>query len=90
MNDLVTLGETACRRFAERPLFGEKRDGRWLWTSYGELGRQIDEVRGGLAARGVARGDVVAIVSPNRVAWAVAAFASFGLGAVFVDRKSVV
>jgi long-chain acyl-CoA synthetase len=84
MQDLVTLGEDACRRFADRPLFGEKDGGEWRWTSYGALQQQIDEVRGGLAALGIGRGDVVAIVSPNRVAWAVAAYATFGLGAVFV------
>ncbi|KAB2896700.1 MAG: long-chain fatty acid--CoA ligase [Kofleriaceae bacterium] len=82
--DLVTLGEASCRHFAERPLFGEKRDGAWRWTTYGELQEQIDDLRGGLAALGVGPGDVIAIIAANRVAWAVAAYATYGLGAIFV------
>src|SRR5690606_32681547 len=44
----------------------------------------VEELRGGLAALGVGRGDRVGIVADNRVEWAAAAFATYGLGAVFV------
>ncbi|MBU9764396.1 4-coumarate--CoA ligase family protein [Mycobacterium sp. TNTM28] len=41
-------------------------------TSYGELVRRIDAFAGGLAARGVGVGDVVALLSPNSSGFAVA------------------
>jgi long-chain acyl-CoA synthetase len=81
---LVELGEVSCRRFADRPLFGTKRHGRWEWTSYAQFHRLVDALRGGLSSLGVEQGDRVAIVSNNRVEWAVAAYATYGLGAIFV------
>ena len=81
---LVQLAETSFRKYATRPLYGERRDGAWSWLTYAEVGILVDEVRAGLAALGVHAGDRVAIVSRNSIAWAVAAYASYGLGAVFV------
>ncbi len=81
---LVEMAEDRFQRFADRPLFGERRDGRWSWTTYAEVGRFVDELRGGLAALGVGSGDRVAIVSRNSIAWAAAAYATYGLGATFV------
>src|SRR5690606_15343564 len=56
----------------------------WRWISYAELGKLVDHARAGLAALGVGNGDRVGIVADNRVEWAVLAFATYGLGAVFV------
>jgi long-chain acyl-CoA synthetase len=82
--DLVELQEDSCRRFAERPLFGERGDAGWLWTTYAEFAALVDAARAGLAALGVGKGDRVAIVSRNRLEWAAAAYATYGLGATFV------
>jgi long-chain acyl-CoA synthetase len=82
--NLVELCERSCREFAGRELFGVKRDTGWRWLTYREFGEQVDAFRGGLASLGVGRGDVVAIVANNRVEWAVACYASYGLGAAFV------
>ena len=82
--DLVTLFEDAVERHRERPLFGEKRKGQWTWTTYGAFGEQVDHARAGLAELGVKKGDRVAIVSGNCVPWAAGAYASFGLGAIWV------
>lgn len=81
---LVQIAETSFRKYATRPLYGERRDGTWSWLTYAEVAKLVEEVRGGLAAIGVHAGDRVAIVSRNSVTWAVAAYASYGLGAVFV------
>ena len=81
---LVQIAETSFRKYATRPLYGERRDGTWSWLTYAEVANLVEEVRGGLAAIGVHAGDRVAIVSRNSVTWAVAAYASYGLGAVFV------
>ena len=81
---LVDIYETSIKSFGHRELFGTKRGGRWEWTSYAEFGKKVDAFRGGLASLGVAKGDAVAIIANNRVEWAVAAYATYGLGALFV------
>jgi long-chain acyl-CoA synthetase len=82
--NLVELVARSCAQFAARPVFGTKRDGGWVWTSYRELQQQIDRCRAGLHARGVRAGDMVAIVSDNSLEWAVACYATYGLQAAFV------
>jgi long-chain acyl-CoA synthetase len=81
---LVDVYDHALSTHAGQPLFGTKMGTGWAWVTYGEFGRLVDSFRGGLAALGVVRGDRVAIISNNRVPWAVAAYACYGLGAVFV------
>jgi long-chain acyl-CoA synthetase len=81
---LVELLGQAVERHGERDLFGTKKDGRWVWTTYREFGSQVDAFRAGLSSLGVQRGDNVAIIANNRVEWAVAAYACYGLGAAFV------
>ena len=82
--NLVELYERSCAKYADRPLYGTKRDGEWRWTSYAELLALVDRCRAGLASLGVGKGDRVAIISNNRVEWAVAAYATYGLEAAFV------
>jgi len=81
---LVEIYEHATRSYASRELFGTKKGGRWVWTTYGEFASLVERLRGGLTKLGIRRGDAVAIVSNNRVEWAVAAYACYGLGASFV------
>lgn len=52
--------------------------------TYAELAEQIDAVRAGLAMLGVKRGDRVAVISRNRVEWAIGCYATVGLGAAYV------
>jgi long-chain acyl-CoA synthetase len=83
--NLVGLLESARRRFAERPAFGTRDGpGRWHWTSYAQLGEQVDRFRSALAQAGVGPGDRVAIVADNCVPWAVACYAAYGRRASFV------
>lgn len=84
LRNLVELISRSCERFADRPVFGTKHDGRWAWTSYRQFGELIARCRAGLHGLGVGRGDVVAIVADNSVEWAVAAYATYGLEAAFV------
>jgi long-chain acyl-CoA synthetase len=81
---LVELLDRAVQTYGGRDLFGTKKDGRWTWTTYGEFGSLVDRFRAGLASLGVQRGDNVAIIANNRVEWAVAAYACYGLGAGYV------
>jgi long-chain acyl-CoA synthetase len=81
---LCDIFEDAVAQHGAREIFGTKVGGEWRFTTYGEFGKLVDRLRGGLASLGVVRGDRVAIVSNNRVEWAVTAFACYTLGAVFV------
>jgi len=80
---LVDVQTRACAQFADRDLFGSKRDGQWQWITYRDFGRRVDDARAGLAALGVGRGDCVAMIAANRVEWAVCAYAAYGLGGLF-------
>ena len=52
--------------------------------TYAELFAEVDLVARGLVARGIARGDRVAIWSPNRVEWMVLQYATASIGAILV------
>jgi len=81
---LCDIFEDAVTQHGSRELFGTKSGGEWRFTTYAEFGVLVDRMRGGLSSIGVERGDRVAMVSNNRVEWAVTAFACYTLGAVFV------
>jgi long-chain acyl-CoA synthetase len=84
-DNLVELFENAVANFTDKDLFGTKQaDGAYAWVTYGEVGRRVDNLRAGLKALGIGQGDAVGIIANNRTEWAIAAFASFGLGARFV------
>jgi long-chain acyl-CoA synthetase len=83
-SNLVDLCSKSCAKYASRELFGTKKDGAWRWITYGQFATMVDELRAGLAARGVGRGDRVGCVANNRVEWAASAYATYGLGAQFV------
>ena len=82
--NLVDMFEKSTKKFADRPLFGVKRAGAYSWSTYRQLAKEVDELRGGLAALGVGQGDRVAVISDNRPEWAAGAYATYGLGAQYV------
>ncbi|HUU02761.1 MAG TPA: long-chain fatty acid--CoA ligase [Myxococcota bacterium] len=84
--NLVEVFEEATKKFADLELFGTKDvgSGEYRWVTYRQVAERVDKLRGGLAGLGVGPGDGVAIISNNRVEWAVAAYASYGRGARFV------
>jgi len=81
---LVELWEQSSERHGPRELFGSKTNGAWHWITYADFKREVDALRSGLAALGVSQGDRIALIAGNRVEWAAAAYATFGLGATFV------
>jgi long-chain acyl-CoA synthetase len=84
-DNLVEMMEASIQRNSQRPLFGTPDShGNYSWMTYGEVGTRIDALRAGLAQLGIAAGDAVGVIANNRVEWAVAAFAAFGLGARFI------
>ncbi|MCP3956587.1 MAG: long-chain fatty acid--CoA ligase, partial [bacterium] len=82
-SDLVDVLERSVADYAQLNLFGTKVEDQWQWITYGDFGKRVDAFRGGLASLGITQGDTVAIISSNRVEWAIAAYAAYGLGARF-------
>ncbi|MDQ5985223.1 MAG: Long-chain acyl-CoA synthetase [Syntrophus sp. SKADARSKE-3] len=84
-DNLVEMFEESIKKYPERTCLGTKnRQGEYEWVTYREIGRRIDNLRGGLASLGVKRGDAVGIISNNSVDWAVGHYATAGLGAFYV------
>jgi long-chain acyl-CoA synthetase len=83
-SDLVSMWARITTRYAERPLFGEKRGSEWVWKTYAEVAEQVDAFRAALATLGVGAGDRVALISDNRLEWAITVHATLGLGAAYV------
>ena len=81
---LVDIFHASVKKYARNELFGVKKGAVWQWSTYEQFGKDVDKLRGGLAALGFTRGDKIAIVSNNRPEWAIAAYACFGLGVAFV------
>lgn len=81
---LVELWEQSCEEHGPREVFGTKLADGWKWITYAEFKVEVDQLRAGLAALGVGPGDRVALIAGNRVEWAAAAYATFGLSATFV------
>jgi len=87
--NLVELFEQACNKFGASELFGTKKNGRWEWLTFGQFKAEVDKCRGGLVGLGVGAGDAVAIIANNRVEWAVFAYATYSLGAIYVPMYEV-
>ncbi len=83
--NLVDLFEWSVARNGPNKLFGTKNEsGDYKWVTYNEVSRRVDDLRAGLAAEGIGKGDCVGLIANNRTEWAIAAFATFGLGARFI------
>ena len=78
---LAEVVDEAGRRFGERPAL--VTPGGWD-VSYAQLASLVREAAAGLAAAGVARGDVVALVLPSGPEYVVAYAALARLGATTV------
>ena len=83
-DSLVDLLAASVATHGSRPAFLTKEAGTWRETSYATFAGIVDELRGGLAALGVARGDRVGVIANNRIEWAAIAYATYGLGAALV------
>jgi fatty-acyl-CoA synthase len=89
-HDVPLLGETigACleataARHPEQEALVSRHQG--LRYTYAELDAAVDELARGLLARGIERGDRVAIWSPNRAEWAIVQYATAKIGAILVN-----
>lgn len=81
---LVDLFEESIRERPRPDLFQWKKDGKWVQMSSQEAHRVVQEVAEGLASLGISAGDRVAILSENRVEWALGDQAILRRGALVV------
>ena len=89
-SNLVEMQTKACQLFSDRPVLGTFRGGKYEWMSYSDLEREVSALRIILYRRfGICGQDKVAIISNNRVEWAVAFFAVNSLGAQLVPMYVV-
>ena len=84
-SNLVEMQTKVCQLFSDRPALGTFHGGKYEWMSYGDLQREVSAMRAVLSRSfGIRGDDKVAIISNNRVEWAVAFFAVNSLGAQLV------
>ena len=84
-DNLVAFLEGSVAKYPDNFLFGTKNpSGTYDWITYREVGKRVDNLRGGLASIGIGKDDAIGIIANNRVEWAVAAFAGYGLGARYI------
>ena len=81
---LLDLFEATAARSGSRTATQQKRDGRWVNTSWAELARRARDVADGLASLGVQKGDRVAIIGETTTDWIVADVGIMGAAAVVV------
>ena len=62
----------------------QKRDGRWVDTSWAELARRARDVSDGLASLGVGKGDRVSVVGETTTEWILADLGIMGAAAITV------
>jgi long-chain acyl-CoA synthetase len=88
-----TLAEMAHRSFvahADRPFLCSKAKGaiEYEYASYAQVAARVRYLAGGLLKIGIARGDRVAILSENRIEWAITDLACQMIGAISVPLFS--
>jgi len=84
-DNLVAFLEGSVAKYPDNFLFGTKNpSGTYDWITYREVGKRVDNLRGGLASIGIGKDDAIGIIANNRLEWAVAAFAGYGLGARYI------
>jgi long-chain acyl-CoA synthetase len=81
---IVTLMDRTVARFPNRPVFGTRKNHGWHYINYAQFAELVAAMRGGLKGLGVNVGDRVAVISDNRVEWAVGSFGTLSLGAAYV------
>jgi len=64
--------------------YSEKKNGRWVSLTYGEVGKLVETLAAGLHGLGVRRGDKIAILSANNPRWGISDYAITGMGCATV------
>ena len=83
-NSLVEVFEAMAARLGGRTATKQKRDGRWVDTSWADMARRARDISDGLASLGIGKGDRVAILGESTTEWILADLGVMGATAVTV------
>jgi len=81
---LAALWRNAAAAQRRGTAYLEQSDGVWRETSWQEAAQRVDELAQGLLARGVGKGDRIAILGPSCLDWALLDFALLSIGSAVV------
>jgi long-chain acyl-CoA synthetase len=76
--------QQSAARFGTRPALGHKRGEGYEYLTYNDVWERVRAFRRGLAALGMQKGDRIALLSENRVEWALSDLTAQSLGIVTV------
>jgi long-chain acyl-CoA synthetase len=83
----LNLGDMFFSKHKENPsgaAYRYKKDGNWISVSFEEAVRTAEKVAAGFASLGIKKGDRIALISGNRLEWALTDYATLSLGALLV------
>jgi long-chain acyl-CoA synthetase len=72
------------QNFPSHTAYSYKKDGQWVALAFKEAVEQAEKIAAGFAFYGIKKGDRVALISTNRVEWALIDYAALALGAALV------
>ena len=81
---LLEMQAASCKDFKDHNFIGSWKGGQFDYITYQQFGDDVDRFRAVLAQHGIGKDDKVAIISNNRLEWAVAYYAANGRGAQLV------
>lgn len=81
---LVELQQKATAAYSSNPMFGTKVGGAFEWISFSEFDVEVGKCRIVLNEMKVGKNDKVALISNNRVEWAIIKYATVGVGGQIV------
>lgn len=83
-NTVTELLDEAAKAYTTNPMFGTKVGNAYEWISYADFEKEVSKFRVVLNEHKIGMEDKVAIISNNRVEWAIAKYASNGVGGQIV------
>ncbi|HTM08975.1 MAG TPA: long-chain fatty acid--CoA ligase [Verrucomicrobiae bacterium] len=81
---LAAMFLSQAERYGDRALYRYHREGKWLTMSWTDALSRVRDLSLALSARGLVRGDRVALFFPNRVEWCLIDWANISIGALTV------
>lgn len=78
------MQQTACEIYKEKPVFGTRVGDKYEWLSFSDFNVEVTNFCKVLAQHNISKGDKIALISNNRVEWAVAMYATAAMGGQLV------
>ena len=82
--NIVDVFEATAARRGREIATKQKRDGRWVDTSWAELARRARDISDGLASLGVGKGDRISVLGETTTEWILADLGIMGAAAITV------